>query len=761
MYARACYSADQIRHAYGVDQLGTRRADGPRRDDRARRLVRVADDLERPADVRSGQQPAGPALAGGDLAGRRAAGLDPTLPGQLGWAEETTLDVEFSHAMAPGANILLVETPVAETEGVQGFPQMIEAEKYVIDHHLADVISQSFGATEQTFQDAHGQLRPVPDLRPALRVQDAAAHGVTVLAATGDAGVTDYELNGTDSTRSAVVDWPASDPLVTAVGGLQLNLDAAATGSRLTASGTTARRSALAPCAGSGGVSAVFSRPSYQDGVRHVVGGARGIPDVSMSAPSTAVSTCTRASRRRSSSDWYRASVAPARPRRCSRVRWRSPISRRSPARAASTRRCTRWATAGAPASPTSPRQQHGDVHEQQRRDVHGARDTTPDRLRPGKRPRHGESRLPAGTRRAGQPAPLAVNADLVPRRLGAARHARCLSRLRSASDRADAVCAGAPEALTRLPDRTRRPRCSSDRRLRRRVAARGLVTPRVGRSAGGSGDRFEPLRRQHPGVLPGKSLTIWVASRPAGRPSIAGRRSSRLMAKRRLGAICRSATFGGSPPRMPSSIQSSIRWSILGKTAIARRTLSSVAPGTGHRPRKGAASSQRLDAHPVFARLEVADQSVRSCGRTRGRSLGSFAGAPRRRSARPPPRLVFALDRRETAGAPACGVELAGDRPRSLYPLTVDLGCGHGHVGESESLEHDPRDDRQQVSPLVVDSLVIEQQLTLSSRRASRASKRAGRSSAADPSNARASGKARSGTMHLGLDEFPALRVS
>ena len=81
----------------------------------------------------------------------------------VGWAEETSLDVEYSHAMAPGANILLVETPVAETEGVQGFPQIIAAENYVINHDLGSVISQSFAATEQTFHSAQALL----DLRTA------------------------------------------------------------------------------------------------------------------------------------------------------------------------------------------------------------------------------------------------------------------------------------------------------------------------------------------------------------------------------------------------------------------------------------------------------------------------------------------------------------------------------------------------------------------------------------------------------------------
>jgi subtilase family serine protease len=107
-----------------------------------------------------------------------------------GWAGEMTLDVEMAHTVAPGASILLAETPVAETEGVTGFPQIVRAENYVINHHLGDVISQSFGATEETFPSAASVF--------ALRsvYLNAAAHGVTVLAATGDHGVTDAGLDG-------------------------------------------------------------------------------------------------------------------------------------------------------------------------------------------------------------------------------------------------------------------------------------------------------------------------------------------------------------------------------------------------------------------------------------------------------------------------------------------------------------------------------------------------------------------------------------
>ena len=138
----------------------------------------------------------------------------------VGWAGETTLDVEWSHTIAPGANILLVETPVSETEGTAGFPQIVEAENYVIDHHLGDVISQSFSATEETFPTAQSLLH----LRSAYINADQ--HGVTVLAASGDSGAADYSnAAGTLYYTYPVTSWPDSDPLVTGVGGTQLQLD--------------------------------------------------------------------------------------------------------------------------------------------------------------------------------------------------------------------------------------------------------------------------------------------------------------------------------------------------------------------------------------------------------------------------------------------------------------------------------------------------------------------------------------------------------
>jgi subtilase family serine protease len=207
---------------------------------------------------------------------------DPNNYDMGGWGFETSLDVEYAHAMAPGANILLVETPVDETLGVQGFPQMIEAENYVIDHRLGDVISQSFGATEQTFPSKFS----IRALRSAYF--NALIHRVTVLSASGDGGATD--ASAYDPSTGAVnyypfrVDsWPSSDPLVTSVGGTQLHLDA--NGNR-TAPDNVWNDTALfdGPASGGGGVSTVFGRPTFQNGVTRLVGSARGNPDLSMSA---------------------------------------------------------------------------------------------------------------------------------------------------------------------------------------------------------------------------------------------------------------------------------------------------------------------------------------------------------------------------------------------------------------------------------------------------------------------------------------------
>src|SRR5438132_9531853 len=65
------------------------------------------------------------------------------------WDLEVALDVEWAHATAPLANVMLVTTPTAETLGVQGFHQMMNAEQALIDSHQVDAISQSIGTGER------------------------------------------------------------------------------------------------------------------------------------------------------------------------------------------------------------------------------------------------------------------------------------------------------------------------------------------------------------------------------------------------------------------------------------------------------------------------------------------------------------------------------------------------------------------------------------------------------------------------------------
>ncbi len=273
----ACYNPNQLEQAYNLPPLYRAGLTG------AGQTIAIVDSYGSPTiaadlttfDTETGL-PAPPSLRIIQPAGP-VPPFDYTNSDFVGWAEETSLDVEYAHAMAPGANILLVETPVSETEGVTGFPQIVEAENYVINHHLASVISQSFGATEQTFPSQSSLLA----LRGAYI--NAAANDVTVLAASGDAGATDTELNLTDYFPFRAIDWPSSDPLVTSVGGTQLHLNAfgARTAPDNVWNDQTLFESAAA---GGGGQSTVFARPVYQNSVANVVGAVRGTPDLSMSA---------------------------------------------------------------------------------------------------------------------------------------------------------------------------------------------------------------------------------------------------------------------------------------------------------------------------------------------------------------------------------------------------------------------------------------------------------------------------------------------
>ena len=76
--------------------------------------------------------------------------LDPTNKDISGWAGETELDVQIIHAIAPDAAIVVLTSPVSETEGTIGLPQFLQLEQYAVNNHLGTIISQSWGATENT-----------------------------------------------------------------------------------------------------------------------------------------------------------------------------------------------------------------------------------------------------------------------------------------------------------------------------------------------------------------------------------------------------------------------------------------------------------------------------------------------------------------------------------------------------------------------------------------------------------------------------------
>ena len=285
-YQIACYEPFQVQRAYNLKPLFKKGITG-----KGATIV-IVDSFGSPTvrhdlavfDKKFGL-PAPPSLKIIQPAGK-VAPYKPTST-RAGWAGETDLDVEYSHVMAPGANILLVETPTSEEEGTTGFPQIVTAEKYVINHHLGGVISQSFSATEQTFPSKKSLL----SLRGAYT--DAAAKGVTVLAASGDSGAADVKFNEVTYYLHPVTSWPDSDPLVTGIGGTQLHLtDKGHVISPASVWNDTYNKATNEfiigdkgpnPLAGGGGKSVIFGRPSYQNGVAGVVGGRRGVPDISMS----------------------------------------------------------------------------------------------------------------------------------------------------------------------------------------------------------------------------------------------------------------------------------------------------------------------------------------------------------------------------------------------------------------------------------------------------------------------------------------------
>ncbi|MBR8253105.1 S53 family peptidase [Burkholderia ambifaria] len=155
-----------------------------------------------------------------------------------GWSLEISLDVEWVHAIAPKARILLVEAASAS------FNDLMAAVDVAVKHG-ASVVSMSFGGNEFNTETGFDSHFNVP--------------GVTFVASSGDSGT------GTE--------YPASSPYVVAVGGTTLSTD------------TSGNYIGEAAWSGSGGgVSTIEAEPAGQTGWPVPVAGKRGVPDVSYDA---------------------------------------------------------------------------------------------------------------------------------------------------------------------------------------------------------------------------------------------------------------------------------------------------------------------------------------------------------------------------------------------------------------------------------------------------------------------------------------------
>lgn len=185
-----------------------------------------------------------------------ATPFNPSDPVQIGWALEAATDVEWAHAIAPGAAIVLV---MARSESDV---DLLRAVRYVVDHRLADVISQSFSEAEQCA--APGVLAMQHEV-----YERALDRGMTVLASSADQGATQPSCDGSSLLHERAVATPASDPDVTAVGGTVLAAD-----------GSTGDYIGEQAWPGSGGgFSKFFRRPGYQ-AAADIGSNRRGVPDV-------------------------------------------------------------------------------------------------------------------------------------------------------------------------------------------------------------------------------------------------------------------------------------------------------------------------------------------------------------------------------------------------------------------------------------------------------------------------------------------------
>ena len=212
-------------------------------------------------------------------------GTDPGVSSNTLLVAEGQLDVEWSGAVAPSASILYVNSTDAYNISL---PAAIDGTVKLSNGLPPPIISISFGLCEQ---NASGAFFDSAN----LLFQEANLQGQTIVGPGGDSGATDCDYQSYPAVDGLAVDFPASSPFVTGVGGTEFNEGSGNYWS--TTNGTNgASANSYIPemvwndsstnglSAGGGGLSIYFSKPAWQIGNGVPADFSRDVPDVSFSA---------------------------------------------------------------------------------------------------------------------------------------------------------------------------------------------------------------------------------------------------------------------------------------------------------------------------------------------------------------------------------------------------------------------------------------------------------------------------------------------
>jgi subtilase family serine protease len=186
--------------------------------------------------------------------------------------QEPTLDVEWSHALAPGANLYFYfdnDASFCGAGALWSFSGMTAAAAKALADNLVQTWSTSWGCSENNCYNSG--TRGAQDAEYVSMV----AAGMTGFVASGD-----YGAYATGDKSTLDVQFPGSDPNVVAVGGTTLTINN--DGSYGSESGLWCPGCFTTGWGGGGGNSVTFSKPSWQSGVAGVSGAGRGVPDVSL-----------------------------------------------------------------------------------------------------------------------------------------------------------------------------------------------------------------------------------------------------------------------------------------------------------------------------------------------------------------------------------------------------------------------------------------------------------------------------------------------